>query len=48
MILTLQKPIGPTPFDMLRYMREDNEDLEEFESYDKGEETTYVFSFSWF
>ena len=24
MLSTLRKPIGPTPFDMLRYMREDN------------------------
>ena len=45
----LMKPIGPTPYEMLKYMREDLNEIEDVESIEKNtEDSSYVLNFLWF
>lgn len=49
MLAALRKPIGPTPFEMLKYMREEVDEFDDLEEIEKSnEEVSYVFHFVWF
>ena len=49
MLTALRRPIGPTPFEMLKYMREEAEEFDDLEEIEKSnEEVSYVFHFTWF